>query len=588
MKNARYFPFERNKYFYGKLLSVADFECEQKYNNNKRRTINRLMYGAGIVCGLNVIKIDDSFISIESGFAFDNKGREMLLDKPVMQKLSMFEGYDSEKILYDRSHVYLCIEYDEKEKEPVHSVANGLNNSDDNIEYNKYREGCRIYLDYKEPEEEPGEYADLYSKTFKIYSDNDVIIKHILPKYVKNKESFQLKVIVEKLSLDTDILLDYEIELQCLGYRNTEKIKVRVDETKISKSNKYEINFEIKAKNVIDTEGICIIKPENFKLRVGTNELSLNTAKTNTIKIIENNPKERIIQANFENDMDYYTHSSADNKIYLARISLNRAGNTYSIGKVENNPFNQKIFNMSLLQAINNLEKQEINNLKQLIFNNQPDKNKSENTALQVKADTIVDVASGIEKIEVINKKKGEVVLSREITHGVGLGNVYVSLGIENETKREVVFGDSSIFHEDLVSMAVKVNKETGTMVIGLKILKEIRNHSFYIHWMVCRNAEERKKDIEEHITMKIKPDICDINILEDIYLEAVSEGLSDNRCMWEVKQEGGGKIDSNGRYTAPDVPGIYEVVAKSIENPEIKASTFIIVRGTKEWWKKI
>ena len=35
MKNAKYYPFERNKYFYGKLLSVDDFELEQRYTNNK-------------------------------------------------------------------------------------------------------------------------------------------------------------------------------------------------------------------------------------------------------------------------------------------------------------------------------------------------------------------------------------------------------------------------------------------------------------------------------------------------------------------------------------------------------------------------
>ena len=35
MKNMKYFPFERNKYFYGKLLTVDDFETEQRYMNDK-------------------------------------------------------------------------------------------------------------------------------------------------------------------------------------------------------------------------------------------------------------------------------------------------------------------------------------------------------------------------------------------------------------------------------------------------------------------------------------------------------------------------------------------------------------------------
>ena len=31
MSNADFFPMERNRYFYGKLLTVRDFEIEQHY-----------------------------------------------------------------------------------------------------------------------------------------------------------------------------------------------------------------------------------------------------------------------------------------------------------------------------------------------------------------------------------------------------------------------------------------------------------------------------------------------------------------------------------------------------------------------------
>ena len=30
MNHANFFPFERNRYFYGKLLTVRDFEVEQR------------------------------------------------------------------------------------------------------------------------------------------------------------------------------------------------------------------------------------------------------------------------------------------------------------------------------------------------------------------------------------------------------------------------------------------------------------------------------------------------------------------------------------------------------------------------------
>ena len=93
MKNLKSFPFERNRYFYGKLLSVEDFETEQKYFNDKRRTINRFLFGSGVVSGLNVVEVDDESISVERGLALDFAGREIMLDEPAVRKLTELEGY---------------------------------------------------------------------------------------------------------------------------------------------------------------------------------------------------------------------------------------------------------------------------------------------------------------------------------------------------------------------------------------------------------------------------------------------------------------------------------------------------------------
>ena len=60
MNNSNFFPLERNRYFYGKMLTARDFETEQRYFNNKRRLLNRTLYGAGVVCGLGVYRNDDA------------------------------------------------------------------------------------------------------------------------------------------------------------------------------------------------------------------------------------------------------------------------------------------------------------------------------------------------------------------------------------------------------------------------------------------------------------------------------------------------------------------------------------------------
>jgi len=579
MKNLKYFPFERNKYFFGKLLGVSDFEAEQKYINDKRRLINRMLHGVGVVCGLNIIKVDDSFISVESGLALDYVGREILVDTPVIKKLSMFDGFDQDKDPNDSRYVYLCLEYDEEEKEPIHSITNPVNNGENRIQYNKYREKYRLYLDYEEPEIHPSESVNLYSVTEKIYEDNGVCIKHIMPKYIKQGETFKFKITIEKNSLLTDISLNYSIRLNCLEYNEADKVLISFDESKVTKSEKYEFEYEVKAKQVKNVEGLMTVNKEDFKLIIGVNEVKLNEEKTITTKIIDKNTKEEILNKYFSSNMDDTINSLLDQKIYLAKISLVKAANTYIIEKVENNPFNQYVLNGMLLQAIEKIESQEIDILKS---KDSLEKNNNFNNYIKNKEiiESSIDTATGVVKIDIgSNNKSGDIFYSDEIVHGVGLGNIYTVLGLEDENRKEIVFGNSGIFGgTKKIEMASKIDINNGTMVIGIKLLEHIDSSDVKIRWMVYRDVKEKSKDIETP-AIYIKPDICDIHVRESIYLEAILKGLKDKRCTWSIKEKEGGNIDENGKYVAPNIPGIYEIVAKSIENPEVTSSTFIVVR---------
>ena len=49
--------FERNKYFYGKLMTVSDFELEQEYFNGKRYLLNRLIHGKGLLFGFSNLEL---------------------------------------------------------------------------------------------------------------------------------------------------------------------------------------------------------------------------------------------------------------------------------------------------------------------------------------------------------------------------------------------------------------------------------------------------------------------------------------------------------------------------------------------------
>jgi hypothetical protein len=70
--------FVRTRYFHGQLLEVLHFDSEQRYLNEKRWLINRLVLGYGVVCGLNV-KPDGQNVRVTAGFALDQAGREIVV-----------------------------------------------------------------------------------------------------------------------------------------------------------------------------------------------------------------------------------------------------------------------------------------------------------------------------------------------------------------------------------------------------------------------------------------------------------------------------------------------------------------------------
>lgn len=73
----------RNRYFYGKLLDVFHFELEQNYFNNKRRLLNRIVTGYGVICGLNVtLGSDGQSVVVSPGVAIDKCGREIIVCQP--------------------------------------------------------------------------------------------------------------------------------------------------------------------------------------------------------------------------------------------------------------------------------------------------------------------------------------------------------------------------------------------------------------------------------------------------------------------------------------------------------------------------
>lgn len=123
---------KRNHYFHGKLLDVYHFELETAYLNFKRRMLNRLVTGYGVVCGLNVKahpRCEDA-ITVCPGFAIDRAGNEIFVPEEVgplriePHMLPAPPPSDGDENVHDREahvHVVLCYHECLAEPMPVHA-----------------------------------------------------------------------------------------------------------------------------------------------------------------------------------------------------------------------------------------------------------------------------------------------------------------------------------------------------------------------------------------------------------------------------------------------------------------------------------
>ncbi|MGE4095179.1 MAG: hypothetical protein AB7G75_30570, partial [Candidatus Binatia bacterium] len=138
--------FDRNNYFYGKQLTVRDFLHEQRYLNEKRWLINRMILGWGVVCGLKVYwdKEKREFI-IEPGLAIDCCGHEIVVDKQQVVELSEYKEW-CEKNKNEKSwplKAVLCLEYFECNAEQIELPPLHCDDKE-RVESNRRRESFKL------------------------------------------------------------------------------------------------------------------------------------------------------------------------------------------------------------------------------------------------------------------------------------------------------------------------------------------------------------------------------------------------------------------------------------------------------------
>lgn len=579
MKNLKYFPFERNRYFYGKFLSVDDFEAEQRYMNDKRRMLNRFLYGVGVICGMQVIEIDDYTISLEAGMALDFSGREIVISAPFVKRLSAIEGFSKYSALgEDRQDLYLCIEYDEYMEEPVHNITKV--NEEQEEEFNKYVEGYHLFVTSEAPEVEGEQITSAYEESRTIYSGNGIRVRQKVPKYIQRDTEAEIEVCIEKTEPVKHVACSFRLQLTCLEQEGSDCITISFDENEFVSSKSYVVKSSIRAKSVANADGAVEIIPDSFTLTIG--EVSRNEWVQGSFKvrITDTSLSETVLKNYYDSAMEDILRYPYGHAIYLAKFDVIKAGDTYVIEKVENLPFRQCVWNNTLSAVMETIRLHE-----NPVFGSHSNGNQVvaaqsstvvKEQGMQVKmGSTIIDLGIG--------GVSGQRFYSEDIVHGLGLGEVAISLGLAKgiQESNQVIYGSQEVFDDKIcpkIEMAAKVNIARGSFVIGIKCLEQVESKRLRVYWMAVKDRSVQETGTKNR-HLSIRPDIFNMKVRESHYFEAVVDNEVLKYVKWSIKETEGGTIDSDGCYTAPNQPGIYEVMAQSMEDEQLKAGAYVIVR---------
>ncbi len=155
-KHCDYNNFKRARYFHGMLMTDRDFTEEQLYHNEKRKMLNRMLHGWGVVCGLKITPTNpaSSKIVIERGMALDCRGSEIVLcDKYELDVLDWIKSCaiakrkpttkeECEKLEKEEENKwYVVVRYKEVPTDPVPVYIPSGSCEEKVCEYSRIREG---------------------------------------------------------------------------------------------------------------------------------------------------------------------------------------------------------------------------------------------------------------------------------------------------------------------------------------------------------------------------------------------------------------------------------------------------------------
>jgi hypothetical protein len=590
MSSNQLYPFERNRYYPGKMLTSADFQAEQNYHINKGRFLNGLMYGQGIICGMGVFSLDDQSILIESGAAIDGSGRDVIIDASAVKKLSAIEGFDS----LTGEVARLKVRFKEQD---VHSVYSVNHKEDDKeYEYNRISEGYELFLaDKSELDGDLGFETEFLTRET-VFSSDNYVGELMMPAIVCKGRTVRMVLEIRKVS-------DADVRLTCRGILETpvfvtaegeHEIEIGAEDVSLKAGSVLRKEYWVKVEETPAIESELI-------LRSGTaaafeDETAINTVPHFSIrvKLSEAAPLELVSREIGKTNLEMMEAGLPDDSIPLADIKLVRTSNSYIIESItEENvkhyvmtPSQELIRNDYLSYYVKPVE---LEKKKQIV-----ERTGSEPRHRQ--GGEFSNIATGTLEIPLgRNAREGDIRYSGEIAHGLGSGNVYVDIGYSflsddpgmGANQKSTIYGNPDLFSYSSqkladVETAVKVLNEKGSFVVAARLLRSVEYLVLTFRWVAIRFPSGDDMELtEDYYDKSISVDTPTVimSTKESHFFGVRFNNMKAASVTYELTAPGSGEISSDGIYTAPTKEGVYEIRIYCTDMPVICTYAYAIVR---------
>ena len=587
MSDNQLFPFERNRYYAGKMLTSADFTAEQDYFNNKRKFLNQILFGSGIICGMSVFNLDDLSVMIESGAAIDGYGREIVMDKAAVRKLSAIEGFENLKS--DRAS--LCVRYRE---EPVHLVY-ALNKSTQEYESNRISEGYELFLVDTAAVESVYEMEQEFLAKSVLAAGDSYTAELSVPVTVCRGRGVNLFLkIANRKDSTASFHLKCRIQTpELLNSEGNHDLLIDTGHITLSGGEEKYFTYPLQVQESAHDDINIVIEPDSFQAFEGDKRIEPENSVPIKINAASVLPEELITREVGKLSLEMQSLAGVREYIRLADIQLERTGGNYLIDSVEESV---KTYLQAPSQAEKRREYERYFCVDTAFFRTagNPDiwgkeqDGRTEPSCGPMIATRTVEIPLG-DKM-----RKGDVRYSGEIMHGLGKGNVFVKVGFEymkedntmGKPCKSVIYGNPELFKEkspiSKVETAVKILNEKGSFVVAAKLLKDTGFFILTLRWTAIKaDSGDNSDRIGIYTGKSISPQKTTVVLgtKESFYFNVRFNNMEPCSVTYELTEPGSGEITLDGVYTAPAREGVYEIRIFCTDMPILCTYAYAVVK---------